>query len=40
MSFIKDHPNITPVLKLHIINLEANANIIKNENNNLTLQKI
>jgi hypothetical protein len=40
MSFIKDHQNITPVLKLHILNLEANANILKNENNSLSLQKI
>jgi hypothetical protein len=40
MSFIKDHPTITPILKLHILNLEANANILKNDNNSLTLQKI
>jgi hypothetical protein len=30
MSFIKEHPNITPVLKLHVLELEAKANIIKN----------
>ena len=40
MSFIKDHPTISPVLKLHILNLEAKENIVKNDNNALTLQKI
>lgn len=40
MSFIKHHPTISPVLKLHILNLEAKENIITNENNALTLQRI
>lgn len=40
MSFIKDHPTISPVLKLHILNLEAKENIIRNENNVLALQRI
>jgi len=30
MSFIKDHPTISPVLKLHVLNLEAKENIAKN----------
>lgn len=30
MSFIKDHQSISPVLKLHVLNLEAKENIVKN----------
>ncbi len=40
MSFIKSHLTISPVLKLHVLNLEAKENIGSNENNTLALQKI
>lgn len=40
MSFIKSHHTISPVLKLHVLNLEANQNIGNNENNALVLQRI
>lgn len=40
MSFIKSHPTISPVLKLHVLNLEANQGIASNDNNTLALQRI
>ena len=40
MSFIKSHLTISPVLKLHVLNLEANQGIVNNDNNTLTLQRI